>query len=74
VPEHLDRLREALARLTELAATTDRAGYAGALRAEVGAAMDADGAASFMQAMPPEDQWLGIDRYRTRERETGAAG
>ena len=76
VAEHLDRLREALARLSELAASTDRDGYAGLLRAEVGAALDESAAASFMQAMPPEDQWLGIDRWRTRsrERESGAAG
>lgn len=74
VAEHLDRLREALTRWSELAATTDRAGYAAALRAEFAAALDGPGAAAFAQAMPPDDQWLGIDRYRTREREGGAAG
>ena len=74
VAEHLERLREALTRLCELAATTDRDGYAGTLRAEVGAALDETDAASFMQAMPPEDQWLGIDRYRSRARESGVAG
>jgi len=73
VAEHLDRLREALTRWSELAARTDRAGYAAALRAELAATLDEDGAASFAQAMPPEDQWLGIDRYLTRLRETGAA-
>ena len=74
VAEHLDRLRDALARWSELAARTDQAGYAAALRDELAARLDADGAASFAQAMPPEDQWLGIDRYLTRLRETGAAG
>lgn len=74
VAAHLDRLREALARWSELAGRTDRAGYAAALRAELDAALDDDAAASFAQAMPPEDQWLGIDRYLTRRRETGAAG
>ena len=74
VAEHLDRLREALARLTEAAAATDRDGYADMLRAEVSATLDEADAASFMQAMPPEDQWLGIDRYFTRRRESGAAG
>jgi glyoxylase-like metal-dependent hydrolase (beta-lactamase superfamily II) len=73
VAEHLDRLREALARLTELAESTDRAGYAAALRSEIGAAMDPAGTASFEQAMPPEDQWLGIDLHRRRARETGVA-
>lgn len=74
VATHLDRVREALARWSELAGRTDRAGYAAALRAELDAALDDDAAASFAQAMPPEDQWLGIDRYLTRRRETGAAG
>ena len=70
VAEHLDRLREALARLSELAATTDRDGYADTLRAEVAAALDETDAASFMQAMPPEDQWLGhrsLPHPRARE-------
>jgi glyoxylase-like metal-dependent hydrolase (beta-lactamase superfamily II) len=74
VAEHLDRLREALTRLTEFAATTDRDGYADALRAEVVATIGETAAASFTQAMPPQDQWPGIDRYLTRERETGAPG
>jgi glyoxylase-like metal-dependent hydrolase (beta-lactamase superfamily II) len=74
VPEHLDRLREALVHWSELAAGTDQAGYAAALRAELAATLDEQSAASFAQAMPPEDQWLGIDRYRNRSREGGATG
>ncbi|MEA2143746.1 MAG: hypothetical protein QOI64_2176, partial [Solirubrobacteraceae bacterium] len=74
VAEHLDRLREALAHWSELAGGTDRDGYAAALRAELAAKLDEQAAASFAQAMPPEDQWLGIDRYRNRPRETGATG
>jgi len=72
VAEHLDRLREALARLTELATRTDSDGYAAALRAELADALDESAAVSFAQAMAPEDQWLGIDRYFDRRRETGA--
>ena len=72
VAEHLDRLREALARWSELATRTDGDGFAAALRAELAARLDAQDAVSFAQAMPPEDQWLGIDRYLTRRRETGA--
>jgi glyoxylase-like metal-dependent hydrolase (beta-lactamase superfamily II) len=74
VAEHLDRLREALTRWTELAGRTDRAGYAAALRAELGATVGGQDAASFAQAMPPEDQWIGIDRYLNRLREAGATG
>ncbi|HEV2058080.1 MAG TPA: MBL fold metallo-hydrolase [Solirubrobacteraceae bacterium] len=74
VPEHLARLREALAHWTEVGARTDRDGYAEALRAELRASLDEPTAASFAQAMPPEDQWLGIDRYLGRQRETGTTG
>ncbi|MBW3608861.1 MAG: MBL fold metallo-hydrolase, partial [Actinobacteria bacterium] len=74
VPEHLARLREALAHWTEVGARTDRDGYAEALRAELAGTLDEATAASFAQAMPPEDQWLGIDRYLARRRETGATG
>ena len=72
VADHLGRMREALARWTQLAASTDRDGYAQALRAELAAALDEPNAASFAQAMPPEDQWLGIDRHLSRLREAGA--
>jgi glyoxylase-like metal-dependent hydrolase (beta-lactamase superfamily II) len=74
VGEHLDRLREALARWTELASTTDRQGYADALRAELRATVGEPEAAAFEQAMPPADQWLGIDRYLGRARDAGATG
>lgn len=72
--EHLDRLREVLARWTELARSTDRAGYAEALGAHVRAILSADDAASFAQAMPPQDQWPGIDRYFDRLGRAGASG
>ncbi len=74
VAEHLDRLREALTRWSELAARTDRDGYAAALRAELAATLDEQAAAAFAQAMPPMDQWLGIDRYRNAPRRAGAGG
>lgn len=74
VADHLDRLREALARCSELAGRTDRAGYAAALHAELAATLDEQDAASFAQAMPPEDQWLGIDRYLEGLRGAGAGG
>ena len=74
VAEHLARLREALAHAAELAARTDQAGYADALRMKLAETLDEPTAASFAQAMPPEDQWLGIDRYLNRPPETGATG
>ncbi|MDP2712343.1 MAG: MBL fold metallo-hydrolase [Solirubrobacteraceae bacterium] len=73
VGEQLDRLREALTYWSEFARTTDRAGYADALRARAGAILSADDAASFAQAMPPDDQWPGIDRYFERLRQGGTS-
>ena len=73
VGEHLERLREALAQLTEMAKDTDRHGYAAALRARLRETLDERAAASFAQAMPPEDQWLGIDRWFHRGREAGTS-
>jgi hypothetical protein len=74
VTEHLDRLRAALAHWSELAARVDLETYAAALQAAAAEAFDADDARSFGQAMPPDQQWLGLDRYLQRTREAGAAG
>jgi glyoxylase-like metal-dependent hydrolase (beta-lactamase superfamily II) len=74
VPEHLDRLRTALAHWSDLARRVDRATYADALRAAFHDGLDDESAQAFGQAMPPEDQWLGLDRYFQRAREAGATG
>jgi glyoxylase-like metal-dependent hydrolase (beta-lactamase superfamily II) len=74
VAEHLDRLREALRHWSELARRADRETYAEALRAAFDDALDEDSARAFAQAMPPEDQWLGLDRYFQRIGEAGATG
>lgn len=74
VPEHVERLRAALARWSALAARLDREGYARALRATLAEALDEPDALAFAQAMPPDDQWLGLDRWLSRAREAGADG
>jgi glyoxylase-like metal-dependent hydrolase (beta-lactamase superfamily II) len=74
VPGHLERLRAALTECGERARTTDRDGYAAGLRAAYDEALGARGAAAFAQAMPPDDQWLGLDRYWSRRREAGQTG
>ncbi|HEY1538175.1 MAG TPA: MBL fold metallo-hydrolase [Solirubrobacteraceae bacterium] len=71
VAEHLDRLREALAKWGELARTTDQESYAQALLAAYAAGLDEHDAASFAQAMPVGQQWLGLNRYWTRRAEAG---
>ena len=72
--EHLDRMRGALRHWSELARRADRESYAEALRATFEDALDAESARAFAQAMPPEDQWLGLDRYFQRIGEAGATG
>jgi glyoxylase-like metal-dependent hydrolase (beta-lactamase superfamily II) len=74
VAEHVERMRAALAHWGELARRVDRDTYADALRATLHDALDDDSARALAQAMPPEDQWLGLDRYFQRIREVGATG
>jgi glyoxylase-like metal-dependent hydrolase (beta-lactamase superfamily II) len=74
VAEHLDRLREALRHWGELARRTDGETYAEELRAAFDDALGEEDARAFAQAMPPEDQWLGLDRYFQRIGEAGATG
>ncbi|MDQ3850321.1 MAG: MBL fold metallo-hydrolase [Actinomycetota bacterium] len=70
VAAHLRILRAGLERWGELARQVDRDGYARALRSALEAALDPATAEAFAQAMPPQDQWLGLDRYWSR-REAG---
>jgi glyoxylase-like metal-dependent hydrolase (beta-lactamase superfamily II) len=74
VPEHLERMRAALGHWSDLARRVDRETYAGALRAALDGALEDEDAHAFAQAMPPEDQWLGLDRWFQRVREAGATG
>ncbi len=72
--EHIARLREEMATWAQRARTTDRETYADALRTEYAARLDPDSAASFGQAMPPGDQWLGLDRYWKGREQAGQSG
>jgi glyoxylase-like metal-dependent hydrolase (beta-lactamase superfamily II) len=74
VAEHLDRMRAALRRWSDLARRVDRETYAAALRSAFAEALDEEDAQAFGQAMPPEDQWLGLDRYFQRVQKAGATG
>jgi glyoxylase-like metal-dependent hydrolase (beta-lactamase superfamily II) len=74
VAAHLDRMRAALRHWSELARRVDSETYADALRSAFADALDEKGALAFGQAMPPDQQWLGLDRYFQRVREAGATG
>ena len=64
--EHIERMRAALSHWSARAAELDRDGYAAELRARMRAALDEHDARAFAEAMPPADQWLGIDRWLKR--------
>ena len=62
VDVQLDRVREALARERELA-ERGREAFLEAYVAEIHANGDPETAAAMIQATPPEQQWLGLERY-----------
>ncbi len=73
VPEHLLHMREALARSGERARAHGEEAFIAALEAEVGEAMDGESAARFFQAAPPDQLWLGLERYWRKRAEREAA-
>ncbi len=73
VPEHLLHMREALARSGERARAHGEEAFIAALEAEVGEAMDGESAERFFQAAPPDQLWLGLERYWRKRAEREAA-
>ena len=69
--EQLAAMRDVLARWATLARELDAAAFEARIRAEIAAASDEATAASFLQAMPPEQQWAGLDRYWRKRAERG---
>jgi len=70
VGAQLDRVRASLRRESERARRGDREAFLAALEAEIDAAAHPRAAASLREVIPPEQLWLGLDRYwRTRGRE-----
>jgi glyoxylase-like metal-dependent hydrolase (beta-lactamase superfamily II) len=64
---HLEAVREGLSRWGDLARETDAEGYAQRLESHVREhTRDARLAESYLQALPPEMQWPGLDRYWQR--------
>ena len=67
VGEHLSAMHEALDRWAALALETDQQSYAAAMVAEMERAPDATATQAFLQAMPPDTLWPGLDRYWTKK-------
>ncbi len=70
---HLALVGRRLREVAERARTLDSESFQGVLRAEIAAAADAETAAATVQAIPPEQQYLGLERY-WRKRAEAAAG
>jgi glyoxylase-like metal-dependent hydrolase (beta-lactamase superfamily II) len=63
VGAQLDRLRETLRRESDRARAGDRDAFLAAFEAEIERATDGDRGARLRQAVPPEQTWLGLERY-----------
>ena len=72
----IERVREGLARQAERARTGDREAFIGALEEDLNGSVDDELAARLRQAAPPEQLWLGLERYwrKRSERDTGEPG
>jgi glyoxylase-like metal-dependent hydrolase (beta-lactamase superfamily II) len=73
---HLDRIRDTLGRWSDLSRVTDEAGYSAALRATMSSAGDRELQEAMAGALPPGQQWAGLQRYwaKRAEREAAEAG
>ena len=72
VERHLASLREQLERSAALAGEGDEAAFAAAIRARVADSADAETAAAYEQAMPPEQSFHGLARnLREAQRSPG---
>jgi glyoxylase-like metal-dependent hydrolase (beta-lactamase superfamily II) len=68
VAPQLERLRAGLRANAERARSADRERFLASLEADIDSHVDAGAAARLRQAAPPEQLWLGLERYwRTRE-------
>ncbi len=69
--EHLDALLDGLSRQAARARELDSDAFAELVRAEIERAADPATVACYLQAMPPETLWAGLDRYLRRQEATG---
>ena len=67
----LAAVRDCLVAWATLARELDASAFEAHIREQVAAAVDPDTAAAYLLAVPPEQQWHGLDRY-WRKREQGS--
>jgi glyoxylase-like metal-dependent hydrolase (beta-lactamase superfamily II) len=68
---HLDTVRRRLAEQAERARRLDAGAFERRLRDDVAEHADGEAAAALLQAVPPEQQWAGLDRYWRKRAEAG---
>ena len=71
VKDHLAALRGRLDQLEEMASDLDEAGFAAAVSAELAASSTPQTAATYAQAMPPEQSFHGLARFMRRREANG---
>ena len=69
---HFDVVRERLREQADLARELSAEEFEGRIREEVGERADPETAQVFIQAVPPEQQWHGLDRYWKQRAEQAA--
>ena len=69
----LERARESLVLLSERAREDDRQRYLAAIEAEIRGSADPSTAESMLQAVPPEETWVGLERYWRKRAEADRA-
>jgi glyoxylase-like metal-dependent hydrolase (beta-lactamase superfamily II) len=72
VEEHITQLRGRLAAWGEVAKTADMDRFIEVMRAELGASADGDTLECYFQAAPPDQMYLGLDRYWAKKAEREA--
>jgi glyoxylase-like metal-dependent hydrolase (beta-lactamase superfamily II) len=73
-PEQLERVREALRRNAERARPEDRRRFLAEVDTELERELDGEAAQRLRQAAPPEQLWLGLERYWRKRRERSGDG
>jgi glyoxylase-like metal-dependent hydrolase (beta-lactamase superfamily II) len=69
---HLEQVRHRLREQAELAGELSAEEFERRIRAQVAANADPETAEAILQAVPPEQQWAGLDRYLSRRRSADA--
>jgi glyoxylase-like metal-dependent hydrolase (beta-lactamase superfamily II) len=70
--EHLELVRERLREQAELARELSAEAFEERIRESVAERTDTDAAEAMLQAVPPEQQWAGLDRYWSKRRQEAA--